>query len=344
MTVLGRRPGRRALRDVRWPPPTAVDAPGPPRRQRSRLPRAARRGTRAASPATSSSSPFFILFGVFGLFPHRVHAAGSRCTTGACWPASDELDRAWPTTRSCCPTTDFWNALVNTLGIFLLATVPQLLARARPGPAAQPAAARRAPSGGWACCCRTSPRSPRSASSSRCSSPATSAWSTGCSASSASSPIDWQDHRWSSWLAISMMVDWRWTGYNALIFLAAMQAIPKDLYEAAAIDGASAVAAVLAASPCRCSGRRSSSSSLISTIGGIQLFTEPLLFNSGANAITGGTTRQFQTLTMYLYEQAFTGHRLRLRRGDRLGRCSWSSRSSAASTRCCCGALDGSAD
>ena len=46
---------------------------------------------------------------------------------------------------------------------------------------------------------------------------------------------------------------------------------------------------------------------IVSTIGGIQLFTEPLLFNSGANAITGGTTRQFQTLTMYLYEQAFTG-------------------------------------
>ncbi len=36
------------------------------------------------------------------------------------------------------------------------------------------------------------------------------------------------------------MVDWRWTGYNALIFLAAMQAIPRDLYEAAAIDGAGA--------------------------------------------------------------------------------------------------------
>ena len=58
-------------------------------------------------------------------------------------------------------------------------------------------------------------------------------------------PIDWQDHRWSSWLAISVMVDWRWTGYNALIFLAALQAVPKDLYEAAPIDGASTVAAVL---------------------------------------------------------------------------------------------------
>ena len=39
---------------------------------------------------------------------------------------------------------------------------------------------------------------------------------------------------------------------------------------------------------------------VISTIGGIQLFTEPLLFDSGANAISGGTTRQFQTLAMYI--------------------------------------------
>ena len=31
---------------------------------------------------------------------------------------------------------------------------------------------------------------------------------------------------------------WRWTGYNALIYLAGMQAISTDLYEAAAIDGA----------------------------------------------------------------------------------------------------------
>ncbi len=27
--------------------------------------------------------------------------------------------------------------------------------------------------------------------------------------------IDWTAHTWSSWLAISFMVDWRWTGYNA---------------------------------------------------------------------------------------------------------------------------------
>jgi cellobiose transport system permease protein len=119
-------------------------------------------------------------------------------------------------------------------------------------------------------------------------------------------PIAWQEHRWSSWIAISTMVDWRWTGYNALIFLAALQAVPRDLYEAAEIDGASSVKqfrhiTVPMLRPTIVFV------SIVSTIGGIQLFTEPLLFNSGANAITGGTTRQFQTLTMYVYEQAFPG-------------------------------------
>lgn len=37
---------------------------------------------------------------------------------------------------------------------------------------------------------------------------------------------------------ISIMIMWRWTGYNMVIFLAAMQNISSELYEAAAIDGA----------------------------------------------------------------------------------------------------------
>ena len=53
------------------------------------------------------------------------------------------------------------------------------------------------------------------------------------------SRIDWQAGTWSSWLAISLIVTWRWTGYNALIYLASMQAIPFELYESAAMDGAS---------------------------------------------------------------------------------------------------------
>ncbi|MGW1059770.1 carbohydrate ABC transporter permease [Micromonospora rubida] len=114
-------------------------------------------------------------------------------------------------------------------------------------------------------------------------------------------PIDWRANRLASWFAISTMVDWRWVGYNALIYLAAMQSISKDMYEAAALDGAS---------------RRRQFWSItipqlrptiiftliVSTIGGLQLFTEPLLFTSGSGGISGGSEGQFQTITMYLLD------------------------------------------
>jgi ABC-type glycerol-3-phosphate transport system permease component len=48
--------------------------------------------------------------------------------------------------------------------------------------------------------------------------------------------VDWRVGRWSSWVAVATMVNWRWTGYNALIYLAAMQSVPRDLYEAIALS------------------------------------------------------------------------------------------------------------
>ena len=104
---------------------------------------------------------------------------------------------------------------------------------------------------------------------------------------------------WPSWVAVSTMVDWRWTGYNALIYLAAMQAIPKDLYESAAIDGAGRwrqfwqITVPLIRPTILFTV-------IISTIGGMQLFTEPLLFNYGR--IHGGSADEFQTVAMYIYE------------------------------------------
>ena len=38
--------------------------------------------------------------------------------------------------------------------------------------------------------------------------------------------VDWQNGKWASQIAVSTIVIWRWTGYNALIYLAAMQADP----------------------------------------------------------------------------------------------------------------------
>jgi cellobiose transport system permease protein len=117
-------------------------------------------------------------------------------------------------------------------------------------------------------------------------------------------PIDWQVGRWTSHPAISMMIIWRWTGYNALLYLAALQAVPRELYEAAAIDGAS-------------SGQQFRKITIpmlrptiiftviISTIYGMQIFAEPLLFDNNPGALTGGASREFQTVTMYLYENGW---------------------------------------
>jgi cellobiose transport system permease protein len=114
--------------------------------------------------------------------------------------------------------------------------------------------------------------------------------------------IDWQAGTASSHFAISVMVIWRWTGYNALIYLAAMQAVPDSLHEAAIIDGATSLQRL----------RRITIPSIrptiiftviVSTIGGMQLFAEPLLFGGGG--LTGGSDRQFQTLALYLFEVGF---------------------------------------
>lgn len=114
-------------------------------------------------------------------------------------------------------------------------------------------------------------------------------------------PIDWRANRFASWFAISTMVDWRWVGYNALIYLAAMQSISKDMYEAAALDGASRSRQFWSITIPQL--RPTIIFTLIiSTIGGLQLFTEPLLFTSGSGGLSGGSEGQFQTITMYLLD------------------------------------------
>ena len=111
-------------------------------------------------------------------------------------------------------------------------------------------------------------------------------------------PIRWHIDRLASHVAIATMVNWRWTGYNALIFLAAMQAIPRDLYEAAAIDGATKVRQFFSVT---LPMLRPTVIFVVitSTIGGLQIFAEPRLFDSAG---LGGADRQYQTITMYLWE------------------------------------------
>jgi cellobiose transport system permease protein len=114
--------------------------------------------------------------------------------------------------------------------------------------------------------------------------------------------IDWQAGSASSQVAIAAMIVWRWTGYTALIYLAAMQAVPKVLYAAAAVDGATSFQqfrkiTIPVIRPTIVF------TVIVSTIAGMQVIAEPLLF--GAGSISGGSDRQFQTLSLYLYEVGF---------------------------------------
>lgn len=54
-------------------------------------------------------------------------------------------------------------------------------------------------------------------------------------------PVDWLGNAGTVKLAVMGVVLWRWTGLLAVYFLAGLQSISEELYEAAAIDGASAI-------------------------------------------------------------------------------------------------------
>ncbi|HEX6871774.1 MAG TPA: sugar ABC transporter permease, partial [Micromonosporaceae bacterium] len=181
-------------------------------------------------------APFFLVFGAFGLYPilrtawMSLHKWNLVDPDNAVFVGLDNYTKLL--------TDDyFWNAVGNTVGIFLLATVPQLLLalglanlldrRLR-----------------WRTFFRMSVLVPN----------VTSVAAVGIVFGTLFQRdfgvinwllglvgipgVDWRHETWASWTAIATMVDWRWTGYNTLILLAGMQSIPRDLYEAAALDGA----------------------------------------------------------------------------------------------------------
>ena len=110
-------------------------------------------------------------------------------------------------------------------------------------------------------------------------------------------PVGWHSDVLASHFAIATMVNFRWTGYTALILLAAMQAIPRDYYEAAMIDGAGIVRQFFSITIPQL---RPTLIFVIvtSTIGGLQIFDEPRLYDQTGQ---GGASSQWMTITIYLY-------------------------------------------
>ncbi|QGQ18859.1 ABC transporter permease subunit [Cellulomonas sp. JZ18] len=111
-------------------------------------------------------------------------------------------------------------------------------------------------------------------------------------------PVRWHVDPLASHVAIASMVNFRWTGYNTLIFLAAMQAVPRELYEAAIIDGAGRVRQFFSVTVPQI---RATIIFVVltSTIGGLQIFDEPRVFDEIGR---GGASQQWMTTTLYLYD------------------------------------------
>ena len=104
--------------------------------------------------------------------------------------------------------------------------------------------------------------------------------------------------------AIIIMFSWKWIGWNMVIYLSGMQGISEDLYEAATIDGSSAVQTFfLITIPLL---KPIILFTLIqSTIGMTSLFIEPFILT---NSLTGGTNNQGITMMMYLLNKAPRGN------------------------------------
>jgi cellobiose transport system permease protein len=117
--------------------------------------------------------------------------------------------------------------------------------------------------------------------------------------------IGWHAEPFAAHFAIATMVNFRWTGYNTLIVLAAMQAIPRDIIEAAVVDGASRVRTFFSLTVPML--RPTLIFVIItSTIGGLQIFDEPRMFDQIG---LGGNNRQWMTITMFMYELGWGSQR-----------------------------------
>ena len=113
-------------------------------------------------------------------------------------------------------------------------------------------------------------------------------------------PIAWNANTFTTHFVIALMVIWRWTGFNALIFLAAMQAVPVSLYESAEIDGAGKWRTFVSVTIPMI--RPTILFAVVtSTVGGLQIFAEAMLFTNPQ----GGNNGQGLTMTLFVYGQAF---------------------------------------
>ncbi|WP_245602109.1 carbohydrate ABC transporter permease [Peribacillus kribbensis] len=113
-----------------------------------------------------------------------------------------------------------------------------------------------------------------------------------------SEPIQWLTDPFWAKITIILAITWRWTGYNMIFYLSALQNIDSSIYEAAKMDGASAFQqftkiTVPLLKPIILF------TSITSTIGTLQLFDEVM------NITAGGPGNATMTISQYIYNLSF---------------------------------------
>jgi multiple sugar transport system permease protein len=116
-------------------------------------------------------------------------------------------------------------------------------------------------------------------------------------------PVDWLGDARTAMLAIILMAVWKNFGYNMLIFVAGLQSIPEELYEAAALDGASPWQRFLHVT---LPGLAPTFLfvGIMTMLGNFQLFSEPYVMTQG------GPLRATTTVVLLMYEEGFRWWRM----------------------------------
>mgnify|MGYP000053042623 FL=1 len=101
--------------------------------------------------------------------------------------------------------------------------------------------------------------------------------------------------------SLGNLVVWQWAGYNMIVLYAALQGVPREIYESARIDGAGAVQVAL-----RIKAPMISAALVLCTVftivGTLQFFTEPLILQP----LNPGAITNSYTPNVYAYNQAFS--------------------------------------
>ncbi|WP_202880653.1 carbohydrate ABC transporter permease [Kribbella amoyensis] len=115
--------------------------------------------------------------------------------------------------------------------------------------------------------------------------------------------VDWLGDPWWARVVVAFLIVWRWTGYLTIFFLAGLQNIPRELYEAASLDGAGPVRQF-----CNVTlpMLRPVTAFVAVTVmvGSAQIFDEPYLLTRGG---PGDATI---SVAMFIYREAFMRQQL----------------------------------